>query len=47
MQRSQDFTRTQPARMCAKDLYALLVEIREAARENQPSPQDCAVVEVK
>ena len=35
VERAREFTSTQPARMCAKELFALLEELRAAARENQ------------
>jgi hypothetical protein len=35
VQRSKDFTRTQPARMCAKEVLALLAELRAAASDNR------------
>src|SRR6266567_1149741 len=39
VERPKDFTSPQPARMCAKDVFALLTELRAAARENQePAP---------
>jgi hypothetical protein len=35
VERPQQFASTQPARMCAKDVHALLVELRVVARENR------------
>jgi AAA domain len=35
---ARDFASPQPARMCAKEMYALLQELRAAARENQEPP---------
>ena len=33
--RAQEFKSSQPARMCAKEIYALLLELRANAAENQ------------
>jgi hypothetical protein len=35
VERPKDFTSPQPARLCAKDVFALLTELRAAASENQ------------
>ena len=37
VERAREFTSTQPARMCAKEVFALLAELRAAARDNQES----------
>jgi hypothetical protein len=49
----KDFSSAQPARLCSKDLFALVTDLRAAARENQaPAPasdagQDAAATEVR
>lgn len=35
VERPRDFTSSHPAQMCAKEVFALLAELRETARENQ------------
>jgi len=35
VERARDFTSIQPARMCARDVFAVLEQLREQARENQ------------
>ena len=38
VERPREFTSTQPARMCAKEVFALLTELRAAACDNQERP---------
>jgi hypothetical protein len=38
VEKPRDFTSSQPARMCAKEVFALLAELQAAARENQELP---------
>jgi len=35
VEKPRDLTSSHPAQMCAKEVFALLAELRESARENQ------------